>query len=218
MRVCVYLLHHPSPQRFKAFCPAVKRKSGEGRPSRGGGKEATTTWTATTTTTTAGREIVSWCRVYVGRFYRERVTRLYEWLYTFVTASSKHREKGIYFFFSLIFDSKWKREPFRGCCFFFFFFFKREVRVERLKGGSWKKFLPKNFLTMRIIRSSSLSFFFCFPFRCGTIGEEGFGFSSRFHLFFEGKEKSSITLNFKFLSRLKLGGIEQVRNHSHRGR
>lgn len=98
--VCVYLLHHPSPQRFKAFCPAVKRKSGEGRPSRGGGKEATTTWTATTTTTTAaGREIVSRCRVYVGRFYRERVTRLYEWLYTFVTASSKHREKGIYFFF-----------------------------------------------------------------------------------------------------------------------
>lgn len=158
--VCVYLLHHPSPQRFKAFCPAVKRKSGEGRPSRGGGKEATTTWTATTTTTAAaGREIVSWCRVYVGRFYRERVTRLYEWLYTFVTASSKHREKGIYFFFFVDIRFEMEKGAFQGLLLFFLFFFKREVRVERLKGGSWKKFLPKNFLTMRIIRSSSLFFF-----------------------------------------------------------
>lgn len=165
--VCVYLLHHPSPQRFKAFCPAVKRKSGEGRPSRGGGKEATTTWTATTTTTAAGREIVSWCRVYVGRFYRERVTRLYEWLYTFVTASSKHREKGIYFFFFLDIRFEMEKGAFQGLLLFFLFFFKREVRVERLKGGSWKKFLPKNFLTMRIIRSSSLSFFF-FVFRFGV--------------------------------------------------
>lgn len=161
MRVCVSS-PPPFPATFQSFLPCGEKKVGGGRPSRGGGKEATTTWTATTTTTAAGREIVSWCRVYIGRFYRERVTRLYEWLYTFVTASSKHREKGIYFFFSLIFDSKWKKEPFRGCFFFFFFFFKREVRVERLKGGSWKKFLSKNFLTMRIIRSSSLSFFFLF--------------------------------------------------------
>lgn len=72
-----------------------------------------------------------------------------------------------------------EKGAFQGLLLFLFFFFKREVRVERLKGGSWKKFLPKNFLTMRIIRSSSLSFFFCFPFRCGTIGKEGFGFSSR---------------------------------------
>lgn len=122
MRVCVYLLHHPSPQRFKAFCPAVKRKSGEGRPSRGGGKEATTTWTATMTTA-AGREIVSWCRVYVGRFYRERVTRLYEWLYTFVTASSKHREKGIYFFFFVDIRFEMEKGAFQGLLLFFLFFF-----------------------------------------------------------------------------------------------
>lgn len=217
MRVCVSS-PPPFPATFQSFLPCGEKKVGGGRPSRGGGKEATTTWTATTTTT-AGREIVSWCRVYVGRFYRERVTRLYEWLYTFVTASSKHREKGIYFFFFVDIRFEMEKGAFQGLLLFFLFFFKREVRVERLKGGSWKKFLPKNFLTMRIIRSSSLSFFFfCFPFRCGTIGEEGFGFSSRFHLFFQGKEKSSITLNFKFLSRLKLGGIEQVRNHSHRGR
>lgn len=57
-----------------------------------------------------------------------------------------------------------EKGAFQGLLLFFLFFFKREVRVERLKGGSWKKFLPKNFLTMRIIRSSSLSFFF-FVFR-----------------------------------------------------
>lgn len=60
-----------------------------------------------------------------------------------------------------------EKGAFQGLLLFFLFFFKREVRVERLKGGSWKKFLSKNFLTMRIIRSSSLSFFF-FVFRFGV--------------------------------------------------
>lgn len=64
------------------------------------------------------------------------VTRLYGRMavYTFVTTSSKHREK--YFLF-LIFDSKWKREPFRGCFFSFPFslsFFLRE-KFERDERG-----------------------------------------------------------------------------------
>lgn len=60
------------------------------------------------------------------------VTRLYGRMavYTFVTTSSKHREK--YFLF-LIFDSKWKREPFRGCFFCFLFLREKFERDERGK-------------------------------------------------------------------------------------
>ena len=189
MRVCVSS-PPPFPATFQSFLPCGEKKVGGGRPSRGGGKEATTTWTATTTTTAAGREIVSWCRVYVGRFYRERVTRLYEWLYTFVTASSKHREKGIFFFFFVDIRFEMEKGAFQGLLLFFLFFFKREVRVERLKGGSWKKFLPKNFLTMRIIRSSSLSFFFFFfRFDVARLGRKDLVFLLDSIYFSKGKRR-----------------------------
>lgn len=139
VRRCVYLLVYTLPPRNVSKLFAPRWKESRGREEGHRVEEATATSTTTTTTTRRRRrEIVSWSCL-CWSFLRGReggVTRLYGRMavYTFVTTSSKHREK--YFLF-LIFDSKWKREPFRGCFFSFpfsFSFFLRE-KFERDERG-----------------------------------------------------------------------------------